>query len=270
MGTDYRWNQTLWDSHWINISVPDKLASESNLYLTIGAQTNSFVAPYLAPGAGMINFSGGYTLGPDGADGAHIATLISKYSPKIRILIRGERLYRNDERRTPNSTQIDNALRPFRLRVDESDCATIVVRGLPPELEFTMATSKPVVAQSRDTTYLVSCHVTPDKSDYTADVPAHRDADLALDHLEDACPALFQPRRPRTEFSGAAGLRRYLNTDLTAWISHDRVKFLQPSIGGDVVFLGSENDWTKAPIQIRCGRRNGRYFAKLPDSTKKP
>jgi hypothetical protein len=270
MGADYRWNQTPWDAHWINISMPAKLASESNLFLTIGAQTNSFVAPYLAPGAGMINFSGGYTLGPDGANGAHIAALISKYSHNIRILIRGERLYRNDERRTPNSTQIDNALRPFHLRVDESDCATIVVRGLPPELEFTMATSKPAVAQSRDTTYLLSCNVIPDTSDHTADISAHRDADLALDHLEDACPALFQPRRPRTEFSGAAGLRRYLNTDLTAWISHGRVKFLQPSIGGDVVYLGNEDDWAKAPIQIRCGRRHGRYFASLPDATKKP
>ena len=62
MGADYRWNQAPWDDHWINVAVPAKLKSEANLYLTIGAQTNSFIAPYLAPGAGMINFSGLYTL----------------------------------------------------------------------------------------------------------------------------------------------------------------------------------------------------------------
>jgi hypothetical protein len=270
MGTDYRWNQTPWDAHWINIGMPAKLATESNLYLTIGAQTNSFVAPYLAPGSGMINFSGGYTLGPEGANGARIAALLSKYSPNIRILIRGERLYRNDERRSPNSAIIDDALRPFSLRVDESDCATIIVRGLPPEREFTVATSHPVAAQSRDATYLVSCHVTANKYTYTADIPAHRDADLALDRLEDACPALFQPHRPRTEFNGKAGLRRYLNTDLTAWVSHGWVKFLQPSVGGDVVYVGHEDDWIKTPMQIRCGRRNGRYFATLPESKKDP
>ncbi len=270
MGADYRWNEAPWDAHWINIAVPAKLVSEPNLYLTLGAQTNSFVAPYLAPSAGMINFSGGYTLGPEGANGAHIAALINRYSPNIRILIRGERLYRNDERRTPNSDQINDALRPFSLRVDENDCATIIVRGLPPDLQITIATSQPVAAQSRDTTFLLSCHLTPDKLVYSAEMLAHRDADLALDRLEDACPALFQPRRPRTEYSGTAGLRRYLNTDLTAWVSHGRVKFLQPSVGGDVVYLGSEGEWKKAPIQIRCGRRNGRYFATLPESTQKP
>jgi hypothetical protein len=270
MGADYRWNQTPWDDHWINIAVPAKLASEPNLYLTMGAQTNSFVAPYLAPGAGLINFSGLYTLGPEGANGARIEALVNRYAPKIRILIRGERLYRNDEQRTPNRAQIDDALRPFSLRVDESDCATITVHGLPADLDFTMATSQPAVPQSRDTTYLVSCRVAPDKTDYSAQMPARRDADLALDHLEDACPALFQPRRPRTEYSGNGGLRRYGATDLTAWVSHGWVKFLQASVGGDVVYLGRESDWAKAPIQIRCGRRNGRFFASLLRSTETP
>jgi hypothetical protein len=263
MGADYRWNDAPWNDQWIDVTVPAKLASEPNLYLTIGAQTNSFLAPYLAPGAGMINVSGGYTLGADGATGARIEALIDRYAPNVRMLIRGERLYRNDERRMPNRVQIDNALGPFSLRVDESDCATIAVHGLTPDLEITMATSQPAVPQSRDTTYLVSCRVVPDKAGYSAQIPARRNADLALDHLEDACPALFSPSRPRTEYGGDGGLRRYGNTDLNAWVSHGSVKFLQPSVGGDMVYLGSENDWTKAPIRVECGRRNGRYFARL-------
>jgi hypothetical protein len=263
MGADYRWNQTPWDEHWINIAVPAKLKSEPGLFLSMGAQTNSFVALYLAPDSGLINFSGLYTLGPDGANGARIGALVNRYAPNIRMLIRGERLYSDDERRLPNRTQIDDALMPFSLRVDESDCATIAVHGLPPDLEITMATSQPAVPQSRDTTYLVSCRVAPDKTDHSAQMPARRDIELALDHLEDACPALFQPRRPRTENIGDGGMRRYFGTDLIAWVSHGSVKFLQPP-GGDVVSLGPENDWKKAPIQIRCGRRNGRYFASLP------
>jgi Glycosyltransferase family 87 len=270
MGTDYRWNGTPWDDHWINIAVPAKLKSEPNLFLTMGTQTNSFLALYLAPSAGLINFSGLYTLGPDGANGARIAAMINRYAPNVRMLIRGERIYRNDELRAPTRAQIDDALRPFRLRVDESDCATIAVHGLPPDLEFTMATSQPTVPQSRDTTYLVSCRVVPDYADHSAQMAARRDVDLALDHLEDACPALFQPRRLRTEYSGDGGLRRYGATDLNAWVSHGSVKFLQPSVGGDVVYLGPERDWIKAPIQIRCGRRNGRYFAILPEPRERP
>ena len=51
MGAEYRWNQAPWDDHWINIEVPAKLASEPNLFLTMGTPTNSFLAPYLAPGS---------------------------------------------------------------------------------------------------------------------------------------------------------------------------------------------------------------------------
>jgi len=264
MGSDFRWNETPWDDHWINIAVPARLESEPNLYLTVGTQTNSFVAPYLAPGSGLINFSGFYTLSPDGANGAHIDALLKQYAPNVRMLIRGERLYRDEERRRPNRAQIDDALEPFRLRVDENDCATIAVHGLPPDLDFTMATSKPAVPQSRDTTYLLSCRVVLDDADHSAQMPVRRDTDLVLDHLEDACPALFQPRRPRTEYSSDGGLRRYIGTDLTAWVSHGSLKFLQPPVGGDVVQLGPESGWIKGPIQIRCGRRNGRHFASLP------
>jgi Glycosyltransferase family 87 len=270
MGADYRWNQAPWDGQWINIAVPEKLTSEPNLYLTMGAQTNSFVAPYLAPGAGLINFSGLYTLGPDGASGARIAALINQYAPKIRILVRGERLYRDDERRTPNRVQLDEALQPFSLRVDESDCASIAVRGLPPDLDFTMAISQPTVPQLRDTTYLLSCRLVPDRTDHSALMAARLNIDLALDRLEDACPALFQPRRPRTEYGGDGGLRRYGSTDTTAWVSHGSVKFLQPTVGGNTAYLGREADWAKASMPVRCGRRNGRYFASLPESTERP
>jgi hypothetical protein len=249
--------------------MPAEMASEPNLYLTMGAQTNSFVAPYLSPGSGLINFSGLYTLGPDGANGERIQELIHRYEPNIRMLIRGERLYREDERGTPNRAQIDDALGPFGLRVDASDCKTITVRGLPPDLDFVVASSKPTPTQSRDTTYLVSCSAVPQETDVSAQMPAHRTADLALDHLEDACPTLFRPRRPRTEYHGSGGLRRYVDTDLIAWVSHGTVKFYQPTIGGDVAYLGSEDDWTKATVPVRCGRRSGRYFATVPASMDK-
>jgi hypothetical protein len=264
MGADYRWNETPWDAHWINIEVPHRLKTEPSLFLTMGAQTNSFVAPYLAPGSGMVSISGLYALGLDGADGAHISALIGRYTPNLRMLIRGQRVYRDDERRFPNRAQIDDGLRPFSMRIDESDCATIAVHGLRPELEMTMGSSKSEAPQSRDTTYLVSCRVVPDATDYSAQIPARRDIDLALDHLEDACPTLFQPRRPRTEIIGEGGLRRYGGTDLIAWVSHGTVKFLQPPIGGDVVVLGPESDWTKGSVRLQCGRRNGRYFAGSP------
>jgi hypothetical protein len=271
MGTDYRWTAPIpWDDHWFRTTVPAKLASEPNLFLTIGSESDSFIAPYLASGSGLVNFSGSYTLGSDGANGARIKTLISRYTPHVRVLTRGERLYRSDERRSPNRAQIDNALEPFGLRVDETDCATIAVHGLPPGREFTWGSSKQAVPPSPDTTYLVSCRVTPDTTDHSSDISAHRDADLALDRLEDACPALFQPRRPHTEYIAGGGLRRYMNTDLSAWVSGGWVKFLQPSTGGDIVYLGHESDWVKAPLRLSCGRRDGIFFATVAEPMNGP
>ena len=157
MGADYRWNQTPWNDHWISVTVPAKLASEPNLFLTIGGQTNSFIAAYLHQGAGLINLSGGYTLGAEGANRARIDALLNRFAPNIRVLCAAKDSTVDDERRLPNRIQIEDALRPFSLRLDATDCATIIVRGLPPELEFSLAGSQPVVAQPRDTTYLVSC-----------------------------------------------------------------------------------------------------------------
>lgn len=271
MGTDYRWNPVPWDARWIRISVPAELTSRPALYLTMGAQTNAFVAPYLAPGAGLINFSGLYTLSPDGASGARIRALMARYAPSIRMLIRGERLYPDHELGTPTLTQVDNALEPFGLRVDTGDCARLAVQGLPPPLEFTTGRSTSAVpVRPRDTTYLLSCRAVPDPRDHAAQIPLHRDADRALDHLEDACPALFQPRRPNTEYGSDGGLRRYGGTDLVAWVSHGSVKFRQPTIGGDVVYLGRESDWAQGPLRLRCGRREGRYFADLAQTPAGP
>ena len=190
--------------------------------------------------------------------------------PTYACSIRGKRLYRKDERRMPNAAQIDDALRPFSLRVDESDCATITVHGLPPDVEITMATSQPAAPQSLDTTYLLTCRVTPDKTDYSAQIPAHRDVDLALDHLEDACPALFQPRRPRTEYSGDGGLRRYMGSDLNGLGQQWPGEVPAADDRGGCGLSGPENEWAKAPIPLQCGRRNGRYFARPVKSTGTP
>jgi hypothetical protein len=270
MGTEYRWNPTPWDGRWLTIAVPQRLATEPSLYLTIGIQSNSFVAPFLARGAGLVNFSGGYTLGPDGASGARVKQLISRYGPHVRVLLTGERLYERADLREPRRSQVDDALAPFGLRVDMSDCATITVHGLPPELEFRIvaadAISQPAPQQPRDTTYLVSCHVVPDNTDRSAQIARHRTVELVLDRLEDACPQLFQPRRPLTEYSGNVGVRRYGNTDLSAWVSNDGVKFRQPIRGDSVVYVGREADWVRAPLRLACERRNGHYFAKVMDS----
>jgi hypothetical protein len=262
-GTDYRWNGTPWDAKWLSVQVPEKLRTEPNLYLTMGTQSNSFIAPYLAKGAGLINFSGGYAFGPEGANGKRVTRLIKQYEPNIRVLLRGGQVYEDGEKKDPHRSQVDASLERFSLRVDLTDCARIVVVGLPHDQVFTLDGSKPVDQPPDDSTYLVSCHLIPDETDHSAFVAQQRQADIVLDRLEDACPKVFQPRRPLTEHHGRAWMRNYINTDLLAWVSDGWVKYYQSSRGGFRAYVGSESDWAKGPLRLDCGRRDGAYFAKV-------
>jgi hypothetical protein len=263
-GATYRWSWAPWDRYWLTVEMPQKLATEPNLYLTMGVQSNSFIASYLAKGSGLINFSGGYALGPEGATGARIEGLLHRYGSHLRVLWGGARSQAEDQRQGHHNSQVDGALARFGLRVDTSDCDTIIVHGLPPEPEITYAVSAPIQPTGQplpDTSYLTSCHVVPDDRDRSAQIARERAVDVVFDRVEDACPALFQPHRMRTENNGEVWRRLYLNTDLVMLIFRDSVRFTHPVRGGPMVNLGRESDWAKAPLRLACKHRNGHYFA---------
>jgi hypothetical protein len=272
-GANYRWDSVPWDRHWLEIEVPQKLATEPNLYLTVGVQSNSFIAPYLARESGLVNFSGGYALGPEGSNGARIEGLIRKYAPHVRVLWRGAPLQANAGQSEAHVSFVQDALARFGLVVDSSDCDTITVHGLPPEMEIrfqSSETNEPVNQQLPATTYLQSCRVVPDTTDRSAQIAREQAVDLVLDRLEDSCPQLFQPRRPRTEHSGDIWRRFYINTDLVAFVSYGSVKFQDTLRGGLMANLGRESDWAKTAQRLTCGRRDGRYFATVRQSKEGP
>jgi hypothetical protein len=251
------------------VAVPQALRTEPNLYLTIGMET-SFIAPYLGAGAGLINFSGGYALGPTGANGARISALIGRYAPHVRVLIRGARLYENEEKGESRRAQVDTALERFHLRVDTSACETITLTDPSPDPIRAAESSTPVAETPGDTFSLVSCHLIPDSADHTAQIAQQLAADVVLDRLEDACPKIFQPRRPLSEHRGRSWVRYYGNTDVSAWVSDGWVKFYQSQRGTFRVFVGRDSDWARAPQRVSCGRRDGLYFAKVLGSNGQP
>jgi len=256
MNPELRWSAFPWDSGpYLKVEVPDRLASEPNLYLSMGANTNAYVAAYVAKGSGFINFTGSYALGGTGANGERVAALIHRYAPHVRFLGEGSHLY-TDVKHLPNVSDVDGALGRFGLRVDPSDCTTIVTEAaLPPEHGL------------RYTAHLVSCRVVPDPTARSMLAAREQAFDLILDRLEDSCPELFQPRRPITEYRNHRWQRVYLNTDITAWVSRGWVKFLNPVSADGPIFVGSQDDWTKAPLQVACGRREGHDFARVVPQT---
>jgi hypothetical protein len=260
LGAEYRWNGVPWGGQWFDLSIPENLKTEPTLYLTLGTQSNSFLAPFLAKDSGFVNVWGGYTLDPNSANGAHVRALIRRFSPNVRVVFLTSKPPDNAESRAL-LPQVDGALQGYGLRPDAGDCATIAVHGLPPELEIRYQTSLPQKPQNRDTTYVAACRLVPDASDRSALFAQQGAANVVFDRLEDACPKLFQPRRLVAVHYGEVWQRVYGATDIVAWISYGRVKFTDQTRPHGLIDVGSESDWAKAPLRLDCGRRNGVYFA---------
>jgi hypothetical protein len=266
--TEYRWNQAPWDGRWFNVEIPEKLANQQNLYLSIGMQSNSFIVPFLPKGSGVVNFAGGYALGPDGANAYRVRAMIARSAPHLRVLVSGDRIYEDSALRLPRQSDVDDALRTFALRLDMSDCETITVRGIRPTVWRPLESSIPappipLSGKLRYTSYLSSCHLVADTGDRSREMAARRAVDVVLDRLEDACPALFQPRRPQTEHINQVWLRVYPATDLTAWVAKGEVKFASAIRSTEDISVGREEAWAKGALLLECGRRHGIYFARL-------
>ncbi|HTX05864.1 MAG TPA: glycosyltransferase family 87 protein [Steroidobacteraceae bacterium] len=252
-GTDYRARLPWTRGPWFSLSVPAELAAKPSLYFLVGIQSNSFIIPDLPAGSGFINLDGGYVLGPDGANGRRIEALIERYAPRMRVLVRDPRADPSRETSLPGLEPIDDALEPFGLKALAARCSTIVADG--------------VTTPSGPTEYLVTCPVERIGPAGRLPLPGQHSADLALDHLEDACPALFQPARPVDTFtgdrtSGYLFARRYSNTGTMAWVAHGSVRFVN-RIDGREEGVGSESMWATAPPRVSC-RREGSGYLILP------
>jgi hypothetical protein len=243
MAADFRDGTLARDHRWVEVDVPGKLATEPNLFLSIGVQSDSFIVPYLAPGSGFINFDGSYSLGLLGANGARIAGLMRRFEGHVRVIIEGSRLQPDTAKTGPHRSQVDGALERLGLRVDPDDCETIAALPYAPLLTCAAIPADPAVLQ--------------------ADALRQRAVDLELDRVEDACPQLFQPRRMQTQHVGKVWMRYYAGTDTIAFTNRGEVKFLGLFRGAEVRVIGSESDWAQAPLKLVCGRRNDLYFASV-------
>lgn len=281
-GADYR-HEAPWDGgSWFRVQVPQDLATKPTLYLSYGIQSNSFIVPFLASESGFVGLAGDYPFGPDGANGAHFAALTRRYGQNLKLITQlSEPLIGKS---SPGAlTTPDAALLAFGLRAEADHCEMIVVHNegrkswIVKTLDSSDTPTRPVSATEADgaraaddlTAYLAACNVVADHTDHSALLPSKRSASRALDRLEDACPQVFQPHRPITQYYGLSHqshiwARRYMDTNLTAWVSNGWVKFLDPLRGGTVAYIGRESAFDgKAPLRTACGRRHGSYYAKL-------
>lgn len=269
-GTEYPARLPWRGEPWFQVKMPKRLATEPALYFELGGQTDSFLAPYLAPGSGLVSLEGGYTLGPDGANGRHIQSLIRRYAPHLEVVVRDIRRDAGRDNVFTDLENTDDALEPFGLQVDSSRCAQIVVRGMPP-LPIVLGDDRASAKTSPpdgDAAYFFACQLVPARKQDPALGLGERAANLALDHLEDACPALLQPARPATYLRtdkkyGRVWVRRYTNTDMVVWIRGGWIYFQRIIGGGQQGVAGRESVWEGASLPVSCGRGADGYFLRV-------
>jgi hypothetical protein len=273
-GTAFRPPYPWQGEQWFAVSMPHPIASQPALYFSVGVQSSSFVVPYLPAGSGFINLEGDYVLGPEGANGAAIRQLITRFSPHLRVLVEDSRVGAARAHDVPHLANVDDAVAPFGLRVDPGSCFRILARAAPTLEIVTVGGALPRLPPSAwYTRYLVTCGLVPDAGRQEALASMRRTADLVLDRLEDACPSLLQPRRPETYLIGSdAGshfwVRRYPNTDVIAWVHGGRLGFQKVTGRGRAQDAGSEAVWESSPPRVACSRRPDGDFLRILGQTR--
>ena len=256
---------------WYSVMVPAALARQRNLYIMVGAQTNSFIIPDMPAGSAFVNPGGGYLyITPDSPNGRRIEALIQRYAPHVRVVIRDPRIDASTQSRLLQPSAVNDVLEPFGLRARNRNCVNIVVRGVPVLYAVRDTTPKNIssAVYTAHTEYLMTCSVVRASHGTGWVVPGQRRADIAFDHLEGACPALFRPRRPGDQLRGGRSdghyfARFYPGTGVEVWITHGAVEF-EKVFGGREEYAGRESMWQRSVPRVACGRTGAGLLKILP------
>lgn len=277
-GATYRTYVPLSDAPWFQVSLPASLARTPALYFAFGMESNSFIVPYLPAESGFVNLEGDYVLGAAGANGAHVESLIHRYSPNLRVIALAGHFHDTE---LPGLSHIDDTLTHFGLRVDTHDCATIVVRDMDGSKLHVLPATLPIyvpqlqgkkieIPVSPDY-HLITCRAIVDPATHADLADGERAANLVFARLEDACPTIFQPAGVVTEdfgdpHHGFYWVRNYTSTGMETVIVHGSVELVDAVRGGWAIHLGRETAWERAPMRLVCGRSHDRYYARVLSS----
>lgn len=257
-----RWSSVHWGGPWFSVEVPAKLREHPALYLSVDPMSGAVLAPFVHPGSGLMNISGGYALGPEVPGGERAVRLIAERAGAVRTLALIEKVRQDGEPVPLDHALADGKLMRFGLRVDESDCQLISLRG---GGTFVVYIEQPGVAARphEPRTMWLSCATTREGVDPLAFDAGKRDADIVFDRIEQACPDLFSPRGGLTERHGETWRRLYMNTDVRLWAGPSGLKFYNPILAGEPILLGRFEDWLASPQKIDCNHRYAPAFGLL-------
>ena len=255
-GTDWRRGGGAWEGTWLRVEVPHRLRAEPQLYLSSSFLTGSAIMPYVHPESGMVNIGGFNVIGPHHPGGERAQALIDRNVERLRLLVA---LPPNivDRASLPSPpTTLNVYVRRLGLRVDPADCEFLRVEG--------NLRGERRVSQDHVWKYFIACRLVraPEaRLAYERDVSA---IEPVFDRVEDACPSLFQPRRPVTQEYRYWARTYHMGSEMQLFVDEGRVKYFFPLRGGDAIDIGSVADWQAGPQPFDCSRKTSPAFVDVP------
>ena len=241
---DYRWAKGHWTSRWYDETVPQELIQRPYLYLSIGSQSNSYVAPFLSSRSAFVNPIGQVSFDIEGPGGKRITSLLDRYEGRVRMLGLAPNSGRN-ERPTDSWARGANALLSrFNLILDLDHCLTIETDGLPYEagMDFDNSEERP--------RRLVTCPLKA--SSASAELIAERDrVTAAVDKIIGWCPKMFKPAYAVVERKENGWFANFSDSDMVLRVENSMIFMSQIRSNVDI-FLGELGDWEKESRPDNC------------------
>lgn len=238
---DHRYMARPWDARpYLDVDVPERLAREPFLHLSIGTPSMAGVAPYLASSGAFANIIGPLSLPDHGPLGELLAQRLQRWEGRVRFLVRGGRGSFDGADDTMRR-RFDRIVYRFGLAFDWRDCLEIRIQ-LDTHATGTNRGFEPVqscAAKRREV----------DDPNYASDVAM---ADRIFEIAEQQCPSILGPSPMVTDADLGAWQRRYLSSSARLMLSEDEGLLLTHIRSARVIRLGSAEEVLEGSGKSAC------------------
>jgi hypothetical protein len=195
-----------WSRQWLPFVPAERALREPALYLTVETLPMAAVVPFVNPDSSFVNLRGQYSVPPRAP---RLEALFARHQGHVRALGRYLQLRDDGRPRVEVVDAYDSTFIRYGYRIDDSDCFAIDWR---PDDDDVLSTAANWLARQPEShaaaLSLGSCALRPARRD-PLEVEAERQATVAFDRIERACPALFRGQTGLTESLGSEWMRNY-------------------------------------------------------------
>ena len=246
------WGTGSWTQTWYDVSVPKKLQTTPYLYIAVGSESNSYIAPFLSPHSAFTNPIGQLSFDLDGPGGARLKNLLTKYEGRVRII---SKLPPGAQTSEPAfhawQSSANNMLSRFGLEIDPGDCELITTAGMSHELgnDYTGGDER---------RQLRTCKLRPAVEDESLKAE-RREVKELFESVVRWCPKLFKPTYTVVEKTPSGWFSTYADSDSTIRLDNGDLAVTQPHTSA-VIALGNVADWKQNKHAVDCAKTPSRLW----------